>query len=346
MILVSVWLAPESVYPESKSLGKISFDPKPQEGYFQGWNYYYRDKDTILFATFLVSNLGPGTHNNGVSLYIKHPKLGTYFTTQEYADYDLIAKTGEFGQKSGDNKMEKKGHSFFVTMRTGDLELDLEFNASTQKFPIALSGGDIDLTPFNGFLRADVGFSRVPAKGQIRKSETTIDLNGLGGMEHLNTNLEVYKYSKSWEILRSFSEQGDRLNFGGFTGTDNYPNGFFKRISIVSNKGEEIFSGKVTKIEILKKTHNKFSGYDLPTQQKLTIDGEDSCTATITDTKVIGEINVLENISAVLRFFVRLFFAKPYQIHLNTSVVWDCVNSPIPTQTFKSGIHSYYLVNR
>lgn len=327
------------LFADSRAI--VRFDPRSQEGYFQGWNYSYRDKSTVIFATFLVSNLGPGSLNNGISLYISNPNIGTYYKTKEFASKDLVASKGKFGQKSGMNEMVQIGNMYQIKMRLDDLDLDLSWDASNDS-SFALTEGEFDLSPFSGFLRADIAFSQASAKGEIRMGDMIIPLEGKGGMEHLNTNVEVHKFSKNWEILRAFSSNQNRFYFGGFNGTKNFPDQFYKRVALVSGDGKLIFSDQVDEIEIVNTVKNRFSGYDIPVEQVLTLKHKKDCKVKINDGVVLGEINILSNISIVLRFFVRLFFAKPYQLHYKTKITLDCSDG---IQEFKTGIHSYYLIN-
>lgn len=343
--ILIIYLLFEQMLVSAPNVGKVQYDPKPEEGYFQGWNYSYRDKDTILFATFLVSNLGPGSLNNGVSLYIQSKKTGIFYTTKEFADYDMVAVPGSIGQKSGDNFFRRDPDGLSLTINIDSVNLDLKF--LTSKIPVlALSDGEYSLSPFSGFLRADIGFTRVRAIGQLKFQDEIIPLNGFGSMEHLNTNVEVYKFSKSWEILRSFSQNGMKFYYGGFTATEDFPKKFFKRYAILNEKNEILSSGEVKEIEVETWLMNSFSGYNLPVQQKLILDHPNNCVARIQDSRDIGEINVLSNISVVLRLFIRMFFAKPYQIHKETKVELKCEGDESQNFIFNTGVHSYYLINR
>jgi hypothetical protein len=345
-ILLAFFLLSQSVTSDS-TRGKIQYDPKPEEGYFQGWNYSFKDKDTIIFVTFLVSNLGPGSLNNGVSLYIQSKKTGIYYSTKEFAGYDLDVTPGVFGQKSGTNRFYKKDNKVTIEVRLEDVSLDLNFQVG--RFPIlALSNGEYPLDPYAGFLRADIGFAKAKATGELKFKEQVIPLKGHGSLEHLNTNVEVYKFSKSWEILRAYSSNGWKFFYGGFTSTDNFPKKFFKRYAILNEKNEIVYSGNVKEIEVTKWISNSFSGYEIPVGQELKLEENDKCKVIIQDSRDLGEINVLSNISVVLRLFVRMFFARPYQIHKETKVEWNC-NADTDSEEnlkFNTGTHSYYLINR
>ena len=96
-----------------------------------------------------------------------------------------------------------------------------------------------------------------------------IDLKGRGGMEHLLTNLEVYKYSSSWEILRGTSKD---ISFytGGFYGTTNDKNDLFKTFVILDGNNKILYSGKVLREETKTLQKDPISGYTIPTKQILT----------------------------------------------------------------------------
>jgi hypothetical protein len=328
----------------SNQSAKLAYDPRPEEGYFQGWNFYFSDPNTVIFVTFLVSNLGPGSLNNGVSLYVQHKGFGKFYITKEFAQPELQATPGKFGQKSGLNFVEKQGNEYKIEIRMEEIELDLKIQSG--RYPsYPLSGGEFSLSPFPGFLRADIGFSKAPASGEIRKEGKAYPLIGVAGMEHLNTNVEVYKYSKRWEILRAYGDSQKRFYYGGFDATSNFRVPYFKKIAIVNPSGV-LFEGSVTDQIVLESKKNQFSNYEIPIIQKIQFNSLKNCTAILRDGKILGQVNVLSNLSSILRWFVQLFFASPYQLHYQVEVDWDCESSGIPKETFKNGIHSYYLINR
>ena len=40
------------------TLSDIAYQPFIEEGYLQGWNFFFRNSEMNIIATFLVSNLG------------------------------------------------------------------------------------------------------------------------------------------------------------------------------------------------------------------------------------------------------------------------------------------------
>ena len=137
-------------------------------------------------------------------------------------------------------------------------------------------------------------------------------------MEHLITNYEVYKYSSKWEILRATNKEGMKLYTGGFHGIKKSPDDYFRTLVIQNSKGEFLLSGMIKKTEIISSEIDKFSGYSLPLKEKIFV-GDNGCYVFSERLQSVGKINILSNISAVLRFFVKLFFANPYQVNFLTS---------------------------
>lgn len=320
---------------------RLNFNPQPQEGYFQGWNFYFQNQDTVIFITFLVSNLGPGSLNNGISLFLKSPEIGEYYRTKEYANFDLESTSGKFGQKSGQNRMYRKGDHYHIDLVLEDMNLSIEWSAKNKK-PYSLSGGNHSLKGKNRFLRADIGFSQSPSSVHITYKGKQFHWKGMGGMEHLNTNLEVHKFSKRWEILRVGSSNRDSLYFGGFDSSNEEENFSFKKIAILSKTNETMLEDEVDSIRVVKKRLDTISGYYIPETQEISLKNNKDCKVEIQDRHKLGVINVLSNISSVLKFFIRLFFAKPYQIHYAVEVDVKCKEWH---KKFNQGIHSYYLIN-
>ncbi|MBE7412830.1 MAG: hypothetical protein L6Q54_01565 [Leptospiraceae bacterium] len=340
-------LSNQVLYPQEISIRKVSpsdyvFDSYSDEGYFQGWNLYFYNKEYHIFITFLVSNLGPNDLNHGVSLFLQSRKTGTKFYTKEFGVKTLQAKRGSFGQRSYDNFMLMKEDFCEIYVNTGEAKLHLKFK--TKPIGVALSSGKFIVKPPEKFVRADIPFAFSEVSGKLNFNNEEILLNGIGGMEHLNTNYEVYKYSKRWEILRGKSKEGHLIFTGGFIGNKNFPGEFFKTIAVVSPTGEVILSGKVKRVETLKESFEPFSEYTLPTSENIYLSDDSSCYISTEIKESLGKIYVISNVSPVLRFFVRLFFAKPYQLHYTTQIKINCPEK-IPFTEGK-GIHSFYLINK
>lgn len=76
------------------TLGDIVYQPHSEEGYLQGWNFFFRNSEYNIIVTFLVSNLGPNDLNNGVSIAIESKKTGSIFITKEFGRKDFSVDNG------------------------------------------------------------------------------------------------------------------------------------------------------------------------------------------------------------------------------------------------------------
>lgn len=338
-----------NIQAKKSSKREVGFHPYPQEGYFQAWNYSFSDEQTWIFATFIVSNLGPGTRNCGVSLVVYDKQNGTRFYTKEFSQDELKTENGTTELEIYNSSVSKGEQGPEIKMDAGPAQLFLSYQTGWNK-AVSLSGGKIHLPQKDRFVQADIAFSMVPVWGYLVVEGNKIELKGKGGMEHLLTNYEVYKYSKRWELYRSWNSVGERLFTGGFIGNENFPGGEIRTVSVMDDSGKLLFSGKVFRSEVLESEKEPFSNYELPLKEKFYLDTQNSCSLVLQRKQPIGQINVLSNISAVLRFFVRLFFAKPYQLYFISEAKLECNQAPngagaLPKEKTFRGIFSYYLIN-
>lgn len=315
------------------------FQPFTEEGYFQGWNYSFSNSEYQIFITGLVSNLGPNSLNNGVSISIESKKTGSFFLTKEYSQKDLKGNLDKYYIKLYNNEFEKIGNNFEIRINLEEIKLHLKYE---NVFPgMNLSRGKKTIME-GRFVRADIPFSYSKASGYMEWKNERIELSGIGGMEHLLTNHEVYKFSKRWEILRSISGDGVRFFTGGYHGKNDSE--FFRRISIQDRSGKIIFDETVQKANPSSVQKEPFSGYFLPFKEQIYTSEDDSCSFLIEYKSGAGKINVLENISQILKFFVRLFFANPFIINFHVKVTADCP-AHFPKGKEWTGIKSDYLIN-
>lgn len=316
----------------------IQFNPTKDEGYFQGWNFSFQSNETTMFVTFLVSNLGPGSLNHGIAVFFDDPNFGKFFKTYEYASKELTAKPGYFGQKSRDSFMVLDKNVYHIHIQTHDLNLELEFFPKIN-YNLLLSNGPIALPYPNGFLRADIGFPLSKARARFQYNGKDYYYNGYGGMEHLNTNVPVYKYSTRWEIHRSYSKTGEGLFFGGYTGVQKHG---YHRVLYMDKEGKTIWSSEVEGETELQKIKNKDSGYEIPKKRMLFLKNQKDCKIYLNQSKELGTIDILMNVSPILKFFIQIFFAKPYQIHYISEAILICTGKK---DTDFRGLHSFYLIN-
>lgn len=153
-----------------------------------------------------------------------------------------------------------------IQQDTENIKLFLSFK-SDLKQGVSLSGGKHTVKDPSGFVQADMAFSFQSVWGYLILDGKKKELLGTGGLEHLLTNYEVYKYSKRWELFRSINSKEFRFYTGGFLGNDSFPGGYFRTAALLNPEGKTILSGKVTKFEVLETEKEPFSGYDLPVKE-------------------------------------------------------------------------------
>lgn len=317
-----------------------SFSPQfyPEEGYLQAWNFSFRNEKHQIFTTFLVSNFGPGSYNNGISILMRTKGKPIYYSTKEFAEEDYESRTSPFFFRSYNSTIEFKEGKYFIHLYFDDREIHLTY--TPRKGFIPISRGKYPLKNTGTFVQADIPFSHSYVTGTIKINNEEEIIIGKGGMEHLLANEPVYNFSKKWEIVRGETENGIRIFTGGFLGNQNFPGGYFRRIALLSKQGDLVLDGTVENVEVLEWEKEPISGYTIPKKEVLYFNGK-SCTLQVTRNKNIASISALENISAFLRFFIQLFFAKPYQIHSQVDLQLNCKGEVWKAQ----GIHSNYLIN-
>lgn len=325
----------------SRPVSELNFTPYKAEGYLQGWNYFFRNKDYIIFSNFIISNMAPGDLNNGVSIAIQSAKTGNIFITKEFAAKDLKAERNILLINSYNNSLKYENGVFEVSQFYGDIKFYMQFYSDGKG--TSLSGGKVIVKDTDKYVRADIPFSFTKAKGFLEYKGEVIPLEGKGGMEHLLTNYEVYKFSSRWEIHRASNSNGFKLFTGGFISSKKSGIDSFKSLVIQNAKGEILLADKVTGTETISSSLDPFSGYTLPVKEIFTM--QEGCTITSERYADAGKINILANISRFLQFFIKLFFANPYQINYLTKITVNCPDLVKENLTEFYGIQSYFLVN-
>ncbi len=337
----------EAVYPQpifnirKVVLQDYLYKPYEEEGYFQGWNYVFYNKQYNIFITSLISNMGPGDKNHGIALSIKSEKTGSFFITKEYRFSSLEANRINYIVKNFNSSFEYLDSKYEIKVNAADVQLHLIFRNFKQGYTLS---GERHFIKEGKFVRADIPFYNAEVEGTLDFKGEVIPLKGRGSMEHLLTNYEVYKYSSSWQIMRSQSKDGTTFITGGFQGKSKLPGDFFRTFFLLDKNNNILLSGKVIKAEILKQEKDIYTGYILPISEKIYLSEDESCYAVIESIDSIGKINVLANISAFLRFFVNLFFANPYILAYSNKVTLVCPGL-LPQELELEGIDSQYLIN-
>ncbi|MBU42090.1 MAG: hypothetical protein CMN76_02630 [Spirochaetaceae bacterium] len=325
------------------------FQPTDEEGYMQAWNVNFRGNGMLIYITFVISNLGPKSLNNGVSILIVQ-KGQVRVWTKEYDYQSLEAKKGTFGHKSYMNWLRYENGKYFIEIDQGDKSTPvIKLEVSPYGPGLGLSDGKINVSG-GGFIRFDVPVVSSKATGHMILDGKWIDLQGIGGMEYLHGNKPVHQFAKRFHLIRSY-HQGSGFFVGGFYGTDDSGHSSLIHGKVLQG-GKLLDHGVVKEVKHLKESKNAYSGYIIPEK---TLYRMNRCVLIESRNYYSGGYYVLGNISMLLRAVLRVFFAKPYVLHYNTTVkAWcdpgdvslsaDALEKKKPTTQFPSE-STFYLIN-
>lgn len=360
-------------------LEDIAFRPLPdRDGYTQAYSVNYRDARFRIYAVFLISNIGPKSLNNGVSVLIHHNGESRVFTSEN--DFrTLKAEPGTVRIRSGNHTLELTGvgpgarfldpakSRLKLSVKSPQFRLNLELSQLMRG--TRLSGGRVRVSDDPAdFVRADVPIASATARGNMFFRDTEYSLRGVGGMDSIYTNVSPHLYAKSFSLSRSYS-RGAGAYLGVIRGTGDFPAAApgaggqqsYGRFAFL--RGGRLQScGSITKIEVLERRRDALSGYTLPvhTRYQARTDAGERCEITERVLRPAGGYSVLGSISTFLRWVLQLLFAKPFILHYETELVLRCADNaarsssrgtPVSEAQLKERArymnvqNSFYLVN-
>jgi hypothetical protein len=317
ILFVSISAPAASEY-ESR-LSDYAYSPRTEEAYMQAWNVVFRSSQTSIFMTFLVSNFGPGDLNNGLSLLVVNNGKNIVHTA-EYARKDLQATPGQFGLKCYVQKLWQEGGKIRAYVNVKDVEIHLTLTPATGG--VRLSGGNVPLGG-NSFFRADIPVMAASGSAVLKLGNTRQELKGTGGMEYIGANKSAHSFSKRFTVIRTFSAARG-VFAGGLQGAGGFAD--YYRLALME-RGKIVAFARISEYKILQKDRHAASGYELPSRFDLQIEGQ-PCKLEITRQGYIGGFHVLGNVSALLRWVLSVFFAKPYIMQFNGNARLACSGKP------------------
>lgn len=350
LMIISSFFYPTEIDAEEfrpTVLNDYMVHPEKDSGYFQGWNLYFYNEEYFITVNMVVSNIGPGTMNNGVNIIVLQKDKKPIFIEKEFSGSDFTYAKDNFNIRLYNNTLEKHDNQFILNAEIKRLHIYLIFIPANKG--VTISGGKTSLGS-GKYLKADIPFSDGKAYGVIINNQNKREIYGRGSMEHLITNQEVYKFSTNWFVMKTFTKDGFSIISGGFNGNKNYAEKFFKTVALISPSGKILYSGKGIDNTILHSEFDKIISYNLNLSERVYFGTDKKCYLDIINIKPFSKINILSNISILLRTFIKVFFAKPYQIY---STVKSDFNCPTVERTIEkgenpfqgAGWHNYFLIN-
>lgn len=327
-----------------------------REGYIQAWNVSFQGNGYLIAVTFIISNIGPGLLNNGVMLYLDDGHTSR-MGTAEFSQKSLQAVPGRVDITTGkNNRLYRRGNRYYVQVEINDTRLNLELQNLIPG--INISGGEISPSGLpSDFLRTDIPIPAARVSGELYLDGNRIRLNGVGGMEHFLSNHSPHTYARYLYLFRTYST--DRSLFlGGLLGDREDGSNSHHMIAYLE-KGQLVYSAPVEKIEVLKTQADPVSGYDIPVRVRYVTGDERECQVLVEKNDRIHGLNILQNVSSLLRWVIGLLFARPYIVHYGSQMELTCARDPRvelknesfplpPSDIFRvslRGLSSYYLIN-
>ena len=337
LIFVLVGIAPAALEAESpgaySQYDDVVFRPLPdRDGYTQAYSINFRGNGFRIYAVFLISNIGPKSLNNGVAVLIYRNGENRVFTSeQDYRTFQAVP--GTLNYKSGPHRLTLEapggakplGPQGRLTLSVQSPQFQLELELSEFQRGLRLSGGRVPVTDDpRDFVRADVPIAFARARGKMFFAGENYELDGVGGMDFIYTNLSLHKYAKSFSQSRSYDPRSG-IYVGVIRGANGFPGEYQARFAWLKS-GQVERAGVIDKMEVLRTQVDPLSGYTVPVEVRYhapTDRGED-CQLTEKVTRSAGGYSVLGSISSFLQFILRVFFARPYILHYDTEIVFAC----------------------
>lgn len=314
---------------------EAAYQPTEDGDAIQAWNYNFHGNGVRIYATVVVSNLGPGDRNNGVSVLVRQNGRQT-IRTAEYNEDLFEGKAGAFGAKVFMSEIGRPNGRYILTVRLTDLEIDLEMEGAAG---IRLTGGPIateEAGVARGYVRADIPHVGGAARGRLKIGETETALQGVAGLESMQASASPHAYAKSLRLTRTYS-----AGRGGFLAymrtTSSFPGGDFA--SYAQFAGARVDGQARLQLTDGEEIEDSFSGYRI--QKRLRFQAANGCIIEEELGRNIGQYYIIEHVSALLRWVIRTFFTKPYILHYQSKMQITC---GAQKESFDT-ITSIYLIN-
>ena len=317
-----------------------AFAPLNDEGYMQAWNVNFRGNGLRLYLTFIISNLGPGRLNNGVSVLLFRDGMSSG-ATAEFAERSLQAQPGRFGHSSGPNHLLASTVGYQVEATAGNITVKLDLDQIEPG--VIITAGDAPVTDDrNDFMRSSVPVRAARARGRLQIGEETVVLDGVAGMEYLYTNRSPHVYARRLTLIRSY-ERERGIFLGQLESTfSTPPSGSVGRYVLLGADGR-LQAHYILRRETLGETEDSFSGFQIPT--RVIYHDDRGCVLTANRLANEGKMNVLSSVSLFLRWVLRVLFAKPFILHYRASLDVQCADGTDTNAHFENLQMTYYLIN-
>lgn len=287
---------------------ECNYTPNSNEGYLQLWNLESHSNQYYVYITFLISNLGNGSFNNGITIYLYDKKeKNEYLKTIEYTNKYLKAVENQFAlYLENDNYLIYKNNTLSIRVDSGN---DKIFNVKTNiNFSIHKNNTIFSELDFkNQILKYQIIFTG-PKVFEFKYKGKEIQNFGSFGLECLLSTDNPLYFADSFFFIRNFD-----------------PNYKFFFFFIDQDKSESV-TAKVH-FNNLEEIFFSVSSYNQNTDDF--IFDFNKCIINGKNYHYMGGFEVFNNVSFILRWFLKLIGINPFIKHYKVSLHSNCFQHPL-----------------
>jgi len=281
------------------------------EDYGESWFFQAKPSDkAMLFAMVSITNIGPGTYNGSIDIQYYGEDGNARRFHKDVKRENVNASTDKLDVKVGNTHVwaDKSGYRFTVDYPEVGMDLTI-----TNGLPSLMFGDGA--VKFNedksGEWTTGINVPMGVTKGTIAFGQKTFDLGGKGYHDHGWSTMKMPDIFRQWDSLRIYGEKytivlhqqsmtktwGGAINRYGVLGVDNKIVAPLRNFTFKPQDRRKTEKGK----------------YDVPrafavdfTAKGYTVKG------TVTYATHFDEIDVLGQVNAFLRAFIKAFYSKPF----------------------------------
>ncbi|GIX40990.1 MAG: hypothetical protein KatS3mg129_0723 [Leptospiraceae bacterium] len=284
---------------------QCKFNPNTNEGYMQIWNFEHHSSQYFLFLTFMISNQGKGDLNNGLTIYFFDKlKNKEYLKTLEFTNKHLKAIPDDLQiELENHSKLKLTSNKILIDANSGEdkpifkLKIEIPLNINDKNTTI-----DSYLDIKNNTISYKIIYF-LPQRIKFRFKENHYQSFGAIGMECLHTKDNPLDIANSFYFIRNFDIKHKFFLF------------------YLDNENQK-HNGYI---------HYYNTSFPILNEYKITINNKfflesDQCKISSKELKYIGGFYVLNNVSMILRWFLKLIGIDPFIKHYRSSLYLNCKN--------------------
>ena len=290
------------------------------EDYTEYWAYAFSFKSGhVLFARFLVTNLGPGDNKGAVQGHLMSPDGSiTELVDGRRDSSDFMYGTGALSYSLGRHSLSGDGSSF--QMKLGNWQGHTVSVNWTNVVPGYRAGKLVFGAAKQAYLDFSVMSPKATATATINVDGQSVSTEGVGYAEHWYTNYAQHDSTSAWYTLVGFA--GDyTFNLTNVVTSKKHGT---KRLPFlaIAKGGELVATSNRVGFSMSAMKRDAKRGYRVPNRYRITYKDKKSGDALVATLKVIKRVHrydVVSGLSPLERFIVERI-TKPVQYRFTLSI--------------------------